>query len=216
MSARRADLGLALATLLAAACGTVTIPDRPDPYDFEEQQTGVVFRWPAERLPVRYWVDPEAGVVAEYVARGLEAWQEQFLYGEFRAVTVADSSRADVVVRVLGNPPPDVPLTDDPPVFACGGVTRYEAPDAANRFPAPPVVELTWDAGYGDADVANCLFRVAVHEVGHTLGILAHSPDEFDLMNANPRVAAPSVRDRATVQTLYHTAPTALPPERPR
>jgi predicted Zn-dependent protease len=202
--------------MLVAACGTVTLPDRPDPYAFEEQQTGVVFRWPADRLPIRYWVDPAAGVVAEYVATALAAWEEQFLYGEFRAIVVVDSSRADVVVRVVGDTPPDVPLTNDPPVFACGGVTRYQAPDVANRFPAPPVVELSWDAGYTEVDVVNCLFRVAVHEVGHTLGILAHSPDEFDLMHANPRVAAPSVRDRVTVETLYHTAPTVLPPERPR
>jgi hypothetical protein len=216
MNVRRADLRLVATTLLVVGCGAVTVPDRPDPYPFEEQQTGTIFRWPADRLPVRYWVDPAAGVVADYIARGLEAWEAQFLYGEFRAVAVTDSSRADVVVRVLGSTPPDVPLTNDPPVFACGGVTRYDAPDAANRFPGPPVVELAWDVGYSEVDVANCLFRVAVHEVGHTLGILAHSPDEFDLMNANPRVAAPSVRDRATAETLYHTPPTVLPPERPR
>jgi hypothetical protein len=207
---------VALAALLAAGCGAVTVPDRPDPYAFEEQQTGIVFHWPADRLPVRYWVDPAAGPVAGYIARGLEAWEEQFLYGEFRAVPVTDSSEADVVVRVVGATPADVPLTNDPPIFACGGVTRYDAPDAANRFPRPPVVELSWDSGYSEVDVANCLFRVAVHEVGHSLGILAHSPDEFDLMNANPRVAAPSVRDRATAEALYHTVPTVLPPERPR
>lgn len=212
----RADLAGLVAAALAAGCGTPTVPDRPEPYAFDEQASGVIFWWPADRLPVRYWVDPGAGVVSQYVERALQTWQDQFLYAEFRGVLVTDSSRADVIVQVDGPTPPDVPLTNDPPIAACGGFTRFEPPGDDNRFPVPPRVRLRWDQGPDAVDVANCLSRVVAHELGHSLGILAESPNEFDLMNTNVRVTAPSARDRATVERLYHTEPNVLPPERPR
>jgi hypothetical protein len=216
MNARHASSAGLVAAWLAAACGPATAPERPEAYAFEEQGNGFIFWWPADRLPVRYWVDPAAGAVVDYVEQGLRTWESQFLYAEFRGVLVVDSSRADVLIRVAGPTPPDVPLTNDPPVAVCGGFTYFDVPDASNRFPAAPRVELDWDEGSNAADVANCLFRVAVHEVGHSLGILAESPNDFDLMNTNPRVSAPSPQDRATVELLYHTSPNVLPPERPR
>ena len=64
--------------------------------------------------------------------------------------------------------------------------------------------------------VVRCLARVVTHEVGHTLGIGAHSPNSFDLMYAFPAVSAPSAGDRMTAQTVVHTPATIPPPDRPR
>jgi predicted Zn-dependent protease len=48
-----------------------------------------------------------------------------------------------------------------------------------------------------------------MHELGHALGLLQHSPDTTDLMHSSPRVRAPS--DRRSVEVLYHTEPTIAP-----
>jgi predicted Zn-dependent protease len=58
------------------------------------------------------------------------------------------------------------------------------------------------------------MHRIAAHEVGHTLGLLIHSPATTDLMYGTPSTATPTDRDRNTAQVLYHTPATIAPPPR--
>jgi len=213
MPSRNAALGL-LAVVTLSGCETAAAPERRAAYDFDLQGTGQVFHWTADRLPVRYWISPDAGVVADFAREGIQRWSNQFLYGEFRGVVVEDSTQADVLVRVRPSTPPDGTPTNDPPELgACDGVTSNEVFDG--RLTGPFRVQINWDVRYGDVDVVNCLERVAVHEIGHTIGIFGHSPNEFDLMNPTPRVGTPSDADRATVEVLYHTPSSVRPPEIP-
>lgn len=212
---RRVSLLLALA-LAAGGCDAATAPRRDATYAFDLQASGLVFHWPTSRLPVRYWVDPGAGPVARYTEMGLRTWESQFLYGEFTGVSESDSSRADVLISVTGATPPDVPLTDAPPVGACEGRTDFALLPTVDTLVGPFRVFLRWDQNFSDTDVANCLLRLTTHEIGHTLGLLAESPGPTDLMNTQPRVAVPSPVDRATVVTLYHTTPSIGPPVRPQ
>lgn len=205
---------MALAVLAAAGCAEAAAPERDGTYGFDLAATGGVFHWPRERLPVRYWVHPDAGVVRDFVQAGIARWTAQFLYGEFGGVLVDDSAAADVVVFVAPAPPPDGTPTDAPAaVGACEGKTGFDL-DANDLLVGAFRVELSWDAQHSDEDVINCLDRLAVHEVGHTLGLFRHSTDESDLMHPAPRVREPSRGDRATAETLYHTPATILPPAR--
>ena len=119
-----------LATLAFAAC-TVTEPGRPAPYSFRLQPDNPAFHWPAERLPVQYFVQA-VGSLPEYVQSGLDLWQSQFLYGEFAGELTNDSAHADVVVLLEGGTPPSSALTADPPVNACDGSTSASLADPSH------------------------------------------------------------------------------------
>jgi len=58
--------------------------------------------------------------------------------------------------------------------------------------------------------------RVAIHELGHSLGLGfpsgRHSAFDEDIMYSPPIVDYPSRFDRRSVEVLYHSQPTVQPP----
>ena len=214
--------------LLLVGCSDILTPSRTPRY--LSDLAGDVFRWPSDRLPVRYYADTR-GMMPELVSRSVQIWEAQFLYGEFKATLVADSSSADVLVLWQDSVPPDVPPDTAGAVGACDGLTQYIIDSTAALPPrsgtgtmsgieppltmtAPIRVHLRVRPGFTGGQVAACMPRVAAHEMGHTIGILTHSPATTDLMWGTPTTDTPTTRDRNTAQVLYHTAPTIAPPPR--
>ena len=209
-----ARVALAIAVLTGGAggagCSDIVTPSRTPRYLADN--AGDTFHWPANRIPVRYFVDPR-GALPRLVRNGLSAWQDQFLYGEFRAVVVADSTAADVIVRWQDTVPADVPPDTTGALGACDGVTTYVL-DSTKTMTGPEHVALRVRLGYTLPQIAECFRRVVTHELGHSLGILSHSPATTDLMYGTPAIETPTERDRNTAQVLYHTPPTIFPPPR--
>jgi len=199
--------------ILTFGCGDILIPERAPRYPADHPSLpGEIFRWPADRLPVRYFADTR-GHMQSLIARGLDVWEQQFLYGEFHGQMVSDSTAADVIVVWEDSVPPNVPPDTAGAVGACTGVTTILI-DSTNAITEALRVVVRVAPGFTTAQVAACLPRVTVHELGHTLGLLRHSSGPDDLMSGPPRVDLPTARDRRTVEVLYHTTPTIAPPPR--
>jgi predicted Zn-dependent protease len=175
--------------------------------------TNLVFHWPASYMPVRVYAEP-AGALPTNVATGMALWAGAFRCNELSFIMSTDSTRADIIVR---NPSflPAVragagALHADS-VNACTGVTQFNTAGAALSGPMRSyLAPLSTDS----AAVASCYHFVTAHELGHALGLLAHSPDTGDLMNVSPRRLALSEADRYTIQVLYHRATKLQPPPR--
>lgn len=196
---------------LLLGCGEPLSPSRTPRYLAD--LAGETFHWPADRLPVRYFTDGR-GAMPALVRNGLQVWERQFLYGEFRGVLVADSNRADVIVRWQDSVPPDVAPDTAGALGACDGITSFVV-DSTHVMTGPERVLLRVRAGFTPPQIAACMRRVATHELGHTLGILSHSPATTDLMFGTPATATPTIRDRNTAQVVYHT-PSTIAPAPPR
>jgi len=206
---------LCAVTLLTLACSEPTPPSRAGTYGFSVGSD--VFHWPADRLPVRFHAQP-TGNLPFLVQRAINVWQGLFLYGEFTGELVTDPIDADVLVQADGAP--DVPPDQGPPVNACSG--NIHSPGSppgtvtwdplTNVIDGPLHIDLQVFQGYSPGQVAACLRRTAIHEVGHALGLFQHSEDRLDIMYAPPEAAEPSERDRRTAEVLYHTPPTLFPP----
>jgi len=119
----------------------------------------------------------------------LRAWETLPLGVSFNVVP--DTTTADVVVRWI-------PQFE--PVEKRAGQTDIEFDQ--NGTIRHGVVRLAVTGTDGRKLDRAAAMMVAMHEVGHTLG-LAHSADPKDVMFATPKTSSLSERDRRTIELIY-------------
>jgi predicted Zn-dependent protease len=193
------------------SCTDVSAPSRSSAYEWRRiaGPDTLSFHWPQSRLPVRFWAEDTLNLPV-HVQHGIDQWEAAFLYGEFRGELVSDSSVADVIVTSGIAPKGGFSVTRLESLMApeCQGATDIEL-DATGLQLLPPM-RVYVDPRFAPAapGVDACIALTTTHELGHSLGIFAHSPNVGDIMFADPVVAELGPRDRATAELAYHTEPT--------
>lgn len=197
------------------SCADIAAPSRGNAYEWRRLLTtgnGVdtlSFHWPSSELPVRFWAEDTLNLPA-HVGSGIGQWQGAFLYGEFSGALVTDSSTADVIVRTGIAPKGGFSVTRLESVLApeCQGATDIELSLDGQQILRPIRIYVDPRFAPGSPGVDECMALTTTHEIGHALGIFTHSPDEADIMYADPAVSILSRRDRSTAELAYHTTPT--------
>lgn len=207
---------LALGLLVASGCSDLLPPPGVDPYEYRlfvpsgSGTAPLAFAWPRARLPLRIHV-PADDPLRPALLAAIDTWSGAFVYGEVRATLVADSTTADVIVRNEVAVKLQARFGLSGSADGCLGFTDFEA-DPETGVLVPPFRVRVWAlTAPTNPGLAACYEATVLHELGHALGIFAHSPDGNDVMHVNPTRATLSARDKATIEAVYHLPVTLVP-----
>jgi hypothetical protein len=216
---------LLLLAAVLAACDSPTVPAPVAGYDFSLAAPGgpIVYRWPLGATVRVFPVAGDAaraGVLDAALDHAIAAWNDAVLFGEYR---LARAARPDEAHAILAWSDVALPIVTGgcPPSLTGRAVTTFCAdPVDTGRIAAFPLlddevpspVRMVVLIRASEASDAERVRRLVAHELGHVIGIGAHSVEPLDLMfGGTLETALPSVADRATVRRLYRTDPGLRP-----
>lgn len=166
--------------------------------DLLRQHDSTLSRWPDRtEVPLAVWIQPRSDVpnwsasLVTAVTDAFAVWEDTGI--PVRFLFVDDALAADVSVRWIDR-------FDEP----ISGTTAWSRDDG--WWITDARVTLAVHQRHGPALDAEAMRALALHEIGHVLG-LDHASDSAYIMSPRVRVRTLTSADRATVRRLYQLPP---------
>ncbi len=171
-----------------------------------------ILRWDIKSFPLKVYIEHSSDVPEYYypaIKTALEAWSERTNFVKFDLVEKSDG--ANILIK----------FKDIPSDICSGGVCRYSVAYTEPSVGKDNVLQNMSLAFYKtnplNKPFTNLeIYNTAVHEIGHTLGIMGHSENPKDIMFAAKdgeitvysALHSLSMRDLRTLALLYRLKPT--------
>lgn len=217
-SAKAADVRSRISGLKRQAGKEAQSPDSQSQPDYlaDAAPNGQINRWPAQKIPLRVYIDPGHQAWNTNQQNPPQALREAFsswsqaTAGRVAFTPVNDPNQADIVCS----------WTDDPEKVVQagraveGGLTKLSMqphPNGSEIMVVRASVLLLTNRG-GTPLGYDEMKKVCLHEVGHALGLNGHSNNNKDIMfySESPSIwPALTKRDKATMMRLYSDYPPA-------
>ncbi|MBA3856459.1 MAG: hypothetical protein C0507_06060 [Cyanobacteria bacterium PR.3.49] len=164
---------------------------------------GAITKWTAKNMPIKVYLAPSQSV-AGYKPSYLDAVKASFQEwadsseGKISFVYVSDKDKSDISFAFSN----DIKAVSNP---AEGGEAKiYPGPQGITTA---QIVVLTLDPSPGQRMNDGLMRWICLHEIGHSLGLMGHSPQHNDVMYSSMPLSTGdrglSERDKNTVKRLY-------------
>lgn len=183
-------------------------------YIYNAVQTKDVIRWDIRKFPLKVYIDKGSNDIPKYykeaITSAMSQWQERTNFIKFQMTD--NQSEANIIITFHDNP-------DTCTSVSCKYVVANTTPKILNGNILESM-ELSFykTNPYKKVFTRQEIYTTALHELGHTLGIMGHSNNPADIMYStqaengrqysifgNQRL---SNRDVKTIVLLYRLKPT--------
>lgn len=174
-----------------------------DNYIYNAASGKDIVRWSTQSFPLKVYI--EKSDVPQYyygnIRSALGQWTNRTTFIKFTEVN--NESDAQIVIRFRNI---DSSICGS---GTCKYVVAYTEPQISGNNTLKQMVLTFYKTNPRNQNFSqNEIYKTALHELGHTLGIMGHSDYQGDIMYASQGHTTLSGRDLKTLVLLYRTKPT--------
>lgn len=183
----------------------------PSGEDYLDEITegGKLVRWSLSKMPLKLYIESSPQGIRNFqpgfvnqIRRAMDIWTG-VLNHQLSYALVNNPNQADIRVHWTNTIDTKGHSGDGGTAYTAGLMIPHIRSDEIEYM---EVKIATFDI-QGHPQNSDIIYAVAIHELGHSLGLLGHSTNSGDIMYAeNQHVTTPSKRDLNTVRKLYSTA----------